>query len=98
MDDTLFEHLETSLKQAVEHAKTGKGNVRLTYYDFDGVDIKAVRRKAKMTQPEFSLVFKINTETLRAWEQGKRTPPSYAIAYLKTIAANPAMVLNAINS
>ena len=92
MDDTLFQALRQSLQQAVEHAETGNGKVRLTHYDFDGMDVKAVRKKTGMTQPEFSHAFKINTETLRAWEQGKRTPPAYAVAYLKTIASNPAAV------
>jgi DNA-binding transcriptional regulator YiaG len=96
MDDELFNQLKTSLEQAVEFTETGKGKVRFTHFDFDGMDIKAVRRKTKMTQPAFSQAFKINTETLRAWEQGKNTPPSYAIAYLKTIAVNPELVVGAI--
>lgn len=97
MDNELFKQLKASLEQAAEYTETGKGKVRLTHYDFDGVDVKAVRRKTKMTQPEFSQTFKINTETLRSWEQGKRTPPPYAVAYLRTIAFNPETVVSALS-
>ena len=92
----LGESLLRGLQQTLDYANGKTEGFRITHYAVDEIDIKAVRKKLGLTQNDFCGKFKINTETLRAWEQGKNTPPSYAIAYLKTIAVNPELVVGAI--
>ena len=38
-----------------------------------------------LSQTEFAQRYRINVETLRSWDQDKRTPPDYAVAYLLVI-------------
>lgn len=41
--------------------------------------LKEARKKAGMTQREFSTYFSIPYRTLQQWEQGKRQIPSYLL-------------------
>ena len=60
--------------------------------------IKAIRLSQKMSQSQFSKEYKINIETLRAWEQGKRTPDSVSTAYLSCIQKSPEVISNILHS
>jgi DNA-binding XRE family transcriptional regulator len=42
------------------------------------VDVKAIRRRVKMSQAEFSRAYGISKPTLQEWEQGGRQPDSAA--------------------
>lgn len=42
-----------------------------------GKRIKKLREELNMTQKQFSDWLNIPLQTLRQWEQGKRTPPNY---------------------
>jgi putative transcriptional regulator len=53
------------------------------------VDAKAVRLKLGLTQDQFALRFGIDLETLRNWEQGKRSPDMTAQSYLRAIELAP---------
>lgn len=86
------------LKQALDFVEGTRDDVRLTHYaTAHEVNIEALRNRLGMTQGQFSLQFKIDTDTLTSWETGESAPPSYAIAYLKTIASNPAAVVGVLS-
>jgi putative transcriptional regulator len=53
------------------------------------VDIAAIRKEIGMTQKEFAKQYFIKLQTLRNWEQEKRTPDSTTLAYLTCIAQKP---------
>ena len=55
-----------------------------------------IRRALKLTQEEFSEKFQIPVGTVRDWEQGRVEPDQAAKAYLKVIAHNPNLVLEAL--
>jgi putative transcriptional regulator len=57
-----------------------------------------MRRAMKLTQEEFAEQFQIPLGTLRDWEQGRVEPDQAAKAYLKVIAHNPALVLDALQA
>lgn len=46
------------------------------------MEIKELRNQMHLTQKEFADRFRININTLRAWEQGKRKPASYVLEYI----------------
>ena len=48
-----------------------------------------IRRRLKLTVPEFAARFHIPAGTVSAWEDGRATPDAAAEAYLKVIALNP---------
>jgi putative transcriptional regulator len=60
------------------------------------IDVKAIRRRVKMSQSEFSRAYGISKRALQEWEQGGRQPDSAARAYLTVIAKEPAMVRRAL--
>jgi len=47
------------------------------------VDVKAIRRRVKMSQAEFSRAYGISKRALQEWEQGGRQPDSAARASLR---------------
>ena len=55
-----------------------------------------IRRALKLTQEEFADAFQIPVGTVRDWEQGRVEPDQAAKAYLKVIAHNPDLVLQAL--
>ncbi len=60
-------------------------------------DVKMLRKKLKLSQREFSVVYHINIETLRKWEQHKRDPDTISRAYLKCIQKNPELIRDLVN-
>jgi putative transcriptional regulator len=90
--------LEQSAKEILAHVK---GETRLPTRRIvlpDEVDVKRIRRKARMSQGEFARAFCINPRTLQEWEQGRRRPDATTRAYLAVIAKNREAVLEALAS
>lgn len=73
-----------------------RGRVELDQVWPKPVDVKAIRKRVKMSQTEFSLAYGISKRALQEWEQGGRQPDSAARAYLMVIAKEPAMVRRAL--
>jgi putative transcriptional regulator len=90
------EDLIESLRQAADHARTGKeAGMRLTMVTLP--DVRAIRRSLHMSQNEFASSFRIPLATLKNWEQGRRQPDAPANAYLRVIAASPETVRKAVS-
>ena len=60
------------------------------------IDVKAIRKRVKMSQAEFAQAYGISKRALQEWEQGGRQPDSAARAYLTVIAKEPALVRRAL--
>lgn len=73
-----------------------RGSVQLEQVRPKPIDVKAIRKRVKMSQAEFSSAYGINKRALQEWEQGGRQPDSAARAYLTVIAKEPAMVRRAL--
>jgi putative transcriptional regulator len=58
--------------------------------------VRDLRRRAKLTQAEFAARLGVPLETIRNWEQGKRSPRGPARALLTVIAHEPDMVFAAL--
>jgi putative transcriptional regulator len=61
-------------------------------------DVAALRKKLKLSQQKFAEAYRINPETLKKWEQHKRTPDSISCAYLKCIEKKPELIRRIVNS
>src|SRR5438477_5316717 len=88
--------LEQSAKEILAHVK---GDARLPTRRIvlpDEVDVKRIRKTARMSQAEFARAFCINPRTLQEWEQGRRKPDATTRAYLAVIAKNGKAVLEAL--
>ena len=51
-------------------------------------DVKAIRRKTKLSQDKFVSAFGFTKEQIRAWEQGRTSPVGGVRAYLMMIDAD----------
>lgn len=73
-----------------------RGKVELEQVWPKPIDVKAIRKRVKMSQAEFSRAYGISKRALQEWEQGGRQPDSAARAYLTVIAREPAIVRRAL--
>ena len=58
--------------------------------------VRDLRLRTKLTQAEFASRLGVPIETIRNWEQGKRSPRGPARALLAVIAHDPEMVFAAL--
>ena len=73
-----------------------RGKIELEQVRPKPIDVKAIRRRVKMSQAQFSRAYGISKRALQEWEQGGRQPDSAARAYLTVIAREPAVVRRAL--
>lgn len=92
---TFGEDLIEGMKLVLAHQR---GNVELEQIWPKPVDVKAIRKRVKMSQAEFARAYGISKRALQEWEQGGRQPDSAARAYLTVIAKAPAVVRRALAS
>ena len=60
------------------------------------LEVRDLRRRARLTQQEFAARLGVPVETIRNWEQGKRVPRGPARALLAVIAHSPETVFAAL--
>lgn len=60
------------------------------------VDVKAIRRRLKLSQRQFAEAFGFRLDALQNWEQGRRRPDGAARAFLRVIAREPEAVRRAL--
>ena len=75
-----------------------RGTVELEQVWPKPIDVKAIRKRVRMSQAEFSRAYGISKRALQEWEQGGRQPDSAARAYLTVIAKEPTVVRRALAS
>src|SRR5258708_39635780 len=75
---------------------TDRGKVELEQAWPKPIDVKAIRKRVKMSQAEFARAYGLSKRALQEWEQGGRQPDSAARAYLTVIAKEPAVVRRAL--
>ncbi len=59
-------------------------------------NVRAIRRRLRMSQAEFAAAFGFNVATLRDWEQGRSIPDQAIRSYLRVIATQPEIVRKAL--
>ena len=60
------------------------------------IDVRAIRRKAGMTQTQFAQAFEFSVRTLQEWERGAKRPSGPAKTLLRAIRADPAGLKRAL--
>lgn len=87
--------LMQSLAEAVEHARGRKTHARVHVVAVP--DVRAIRRRLRMSQQVFARAYRIPLATLKNWEQGRRQPDAPAAAYLHVIAKHPREIKKALS-
>jgi len=89
-EQALSTRLEAILAQAAPvHPATGSQAATGTPDSSDAAYARGVRARTKLTQAEFAARIGVPVETVRNWEQGKRSPRGPARALLKVIDKAP---------
>jgi putative transcriptional regulator len=63
----------------------------------DAAYARSIRAATRLTQAEFAARIGVPLETVRNWEQGKRSPRGPARALLKVIETAPALAFQALS-
>jgi putative transcriptional regulator len=95
MKPDLFADLLEGVKQGGEYLQGKRRPSRM--FRFQPVDIRRMRKQAKLSQERFAEVLGISPATLRNWEQGRREPEGPAQRLLQVARHNLSVVLEAIH-
>ena len=83
MTETVAESILQGAREALAYSKGDKSKGREFVVTIPkSIDIKAIRKKLKMSQTRFADSFGFDVATIRNWEQGRRIPSSHARAFL----------------
>jgi len=91
MDDTLFNDLLASTKEAKEILAKKTAPSRTFYVEEPNA--KEIRAKYNLTQNEFARLLNISVATLRNWEQGRRRPEGPARVLLNVAQRHPEVLM-----
>ncbi|EJB9810162.1 DNA-binding transcriptional regulator [Salmonella enterica] len=94
MDKVLFERLTQSMSQMNEIIEGTRKPSRT--FHIDAMKIKEIRQASGLSQSKFAELISVNVDTLRNWEQGRRSPTGPAKALLRAIANDPRNVIQAL--
>lgn len=89
MNDSIFDELYTSLKQAEAIAKGELVPANVTRYEI--ADVKAIRAQLDVSQKELAQAMDVSVDTVKSWEQGRRNPTGLASKVLLLMAREPEM-------
>jgi putative transcriptional regulator len=84
------------LTEAVAYARGEKTRMRVQTVEMP--DVRAIRKKLRMSQEQFAVTYRIPLATLKNWEQGRRYPDAPAAAYLQAIARRPREISEALTA
>lgn len=95
MDKALFARLTASMAEMGEIADGVRKPSRT--FEIDAMKIKEIRSASGLSQTRFADLISVSVDTLRNWEQGRRSPTGPAKALLRVIANDPQHVLPALS-
>lgn len=90
MNENLFEELVHSVWEGGAILR-GEKNASRTF-EWQPLDIKAIRQRFGLSQSRFAAMLGISTATLRNWEQGRRRLRGAARILLEIVSRNPEAV------
>ena len=96
--EILADGTEQAIAGAADAGAAGVANPRAGGQGRDAVYAKGIRARAKLTQAEFAARIGVPIETVRNWEQGKRSPRGPARALLKMIDQAPQVAFAVLNT
>ena len=91
---SVFDEIKTGLTQAIAYEKGElKANIRILTVtpveEFSAAEIKAIRKKAGLTQVLFAGFLGVSPKTVEAWEAGRNRPSGIACRLLSLTKSDP---------
>lgn len=94
MNKKVFNNTVEGLKEAIRFSN-GEDTGTTVYTP---IDLKAIRKKQKLSQSKFAEEFGINLNSLKNWEQGKRGMDTTTILFFRAIEMYPEEMKNVAKS
>jgi putative transcriptional regulator len=94
MSKKAFDKIAEGLKEAIAVTRGEKKPARL--FVPAEIDVKAVRKRCRMSQDDFANRYGFTVDQIKAWEQGRSRPLGGVRMYLMLIDEEPALVLKAL--
>lgn len=94
MSRSTFDRIMTGTREAIAHAKGEPGDY--VVHIPETVDVKAIRVKMKLTQPEFANTFGFSLGRVRDWEQGRSPVDTPNRAFMTILEKEPIAALRAL--
>jgi putative transcriptional regulator len=85
-----FEELIASVREAGKIRRGEKAPSRR--FEFRPAQVRKIRTRLGLSQPEFAFMIGVSVATLQNWEQGRRRPDGPARALLRVAATHPEAV------
>ena len=106
---TFGQQLIESAREAVQIERGEREAARITRYTAAEAEvepppqylserIKEIREKMGLSQPVFAAALNVSTETVRAWEQGKREPDGATLRLLEVAEEHPDILLKNVQA
>ena len=90
---TIAGEILEGLADASAYLRGRRDHVRVSKVQVpSAVNVRLIRQRLKLSQPEFARRYALPLASLRKWEQGTRRPDAATRAYLTLIARNPRVV------
>jgi putative transcriptional regulator len=93
-----FERVMAGLEDALAFVEGRADPAAYRVHVPEVVDVKAIRTKLGLTQPEFAARFGFSTGAVRDWEQKRKQPEASARILLKIIEHEPEAVKRALEA
>src|SRR5277367_2173862 len=98
MNGILFNDMAAGFAEAKKYRAGRKAKVRVSRLAFEPVkmkpaQIRRIRTRLRLSQPEFADFLCTSVGTIRSWEQGIRTPHRSALRLLVIAKDKPALLL-----
>jgi putative transcriptional regulator len=91
------DELIQSLGEALSHAR-GETELIVHEIDIEAPDLKAIRKRLRLSQEKMAPLLGVSVSGYRKWEQGKRAVPGSAKTLLRVMDREPEAVLRALTA
>ncbi len=106
---TFGQQLVESAREAAQIERGEREPARITRYtaaeakvepppQYVSERIKRIRNQMGLSQPVFAAALNVSTETVRAWEQGKREPDGPTLRLLEVAEQHPEVLLKNVRA
>lgn len=96
MTKSAFDKIKAGLDYSIAFAQGDES--RAVVHVPETIDVRAIRKATRLTQPAFAKRFGFNVASVRDWEQGRVQPTGPVRAYLLVIHKEPEVVMRVLSA
>lgn len=93
-----FDRIMQGLNEASDFVRGKADEKAFRVHVPEKVNVKAIRKKLKLTQEEFAVRYGFSVAAVRDWEQDRRRPETSARVLLKVVEKHPDIVAEVLGN